>query len=553
MLPAGVFRFTLTGIGTPDMNATAVQIVDAEGNEIAPGAQGTLNLVTALNFQNIGASSFTEGTRAQGGQRYVSFSYRIRNNTGGPISNLTLIPNTSASTIAGTPFISLLLFNGSAANSAIAAQIVPTGSVALDQNFAMISPYPDVIQAFTEAEVAAIVPPAGVTGFFPYGFVVRNRLNPNTRVLSTAVDANDYGGVLTFAFRYPMQATSTADPFTITFDATAFQDTETRVTESIEEGQDPAAVTRLRNLATALAATTTSVLNGSSAMDAAVPDYPGQRQICSVRTAGTSGSPVTFINNLGAYTKVTLLYPGETMDPCAAYFRSGTVGRPATNVAFPVQLRATDRYGNTKTVIGASEPARLEQTSGPAAVFSAPTTFAAGVASTTVTFTDYGASVLAGVALRLRDTRPSSVFGITRTWTAGAGTTNWNTGGNWDSGAVPMSQDSVYIPAAAPLDPALVANVAVEGVIVEDIATIALGAFNLTANANVTTGTSGGITNSSGQLILTGTAKTIQGVVPRIRVTGTYSLTANLTARAPIQVDAGRLTASGFRVQASSN
>jgi len=95
--------------------------------------------------------------------------------------------------------------------------------------------------------------------------------------------------------------------------------------------------------------------------------------------------------------------------------------------------------------------------------------------------------------------------------------------------------------------------VSVEGVTVEDVALIALGAFNLTANANVTAGLTGGITNTSGQLILTGTAKTVQGKLPRLRVTGTYSLTGNTTARAPIQVDAGRLTASAFRLQAESN
>ena len=457
LLPAGMFRFTVTGIGTSEMSATATQIADAEGNAIAAGAQGALNLVTALQFEAVSVSTFTEGARTQGGQRYLTFTYRVRNNSGAPISNLHLIPNTSASTISGTPWLTLKLFNGANADPAIAQTIVPTGAVALNESFRMVSIYPDVINAFTEAEIAALVPPAGVTGFFPYGFVVRNRLNPNTRLLPATADPNEFAGILTFAWRFPQQATAAQDPFSLSFDAIAYQDTETRVTESIEEGQDAAAITRLRNLATALAATTTTVLNGSSAMDPAVPDYPGQRQICGVRTAGTSGAPTSTITRVGAYTTIGIYYPGEVVDACAAYFRSGSPSRPATNVAYTVTMRAMDRYGNVKTAI--TELAELDQVSGPTYTVEPAANFVAGERSRLITYTDYGTSVLAGIGTRLQNTRLSPVLGVTRTWTAGAGTTDWHTNNNWSPAAVPMQLDSVYIPVAAPLDPILAANV----------------------------------------------------------------------------------------------
>lgn len=143
------------------------------------------------------------------------------------------------------------------------------------------------------------------------------------------------------------------------------------------------------------------------------------------------------------------------------------------------------------------------------------------------------------------------VHGITRVWD-GSSDTNWDNKSNWVGNIVPVTADSVLIPVAAPLDPSLVSNVQVDGVTVEDVATLNINAFNLTATGNVTTGLSGGITNTSGQVILAGVAKTVQGVLPRVRVTGTYSLTANLTTRAPVQVDAGRLTVSAFRLQSSS-
>jgi hypothetical protein len=294
------------------------------------------------------------------------------------------------------------------------------------------------------------------------------------------------------------------------------------------------------------------VLNGSSAMDAAVADYPGQRQICSPRTAGTAGAPLNTIVSPGAYSDLMILRPGETMNTCSAYFRSGSPGRPATNVPFTVTVNAVDRYGNVKTAQVDSVVLSQLGTSVPA-TYGPRTALVSGSANLIVTYSDYGLSQLLAVGKRVKGDYPINVAGVTRIWTAGAATTNWNTNVNWSPAAVPMTLDSVYIPASAALDPALVANVQVEGVIVEEVALIALGAFNLTATANVTAGLTGGITNTTGQLILAGTARTVQGRLPRIRVTGTYSLTGNVTARAPIQVDAGRLTASAFRLQAESN
>jgi hypothetical protein len=98
----------------------------------------------------------------------------------------------------------------------------------------------------------------------------------------------------------------------------------------------------------------------------------------------------------------------------------------------------------------------------------------------------------------------------------------------------------------------LAANVTVMGVTVEDVAIIGMNAFDLTANANVSAGLTGGITSTTGRLILGGTAMTVQGRLPRLRVTGTYSLSANVTARAPVEVAAGRLTSSTYRLQAEN-
>jgi hypothetical protein len=185
-------------------------------------------------------------------------------------------------------------------------------------------------------------------------------------------------------------------------------------------------------------------------------------------------------------------------------------------------------------------------------VVGGPVALVSGSAALAITYTDYGTSLLTAIGKRLTGNRTIPVAGVTRTWTAGAGTTDWHTANNWSPAAVPMYLDSVYVPLSAPLDPVIAANVSILGVTVEDGATISQGAFDLTAGGSVSTGFSGGITNTSGRLFLTGIAQTVTGKLPPLRVTGTYSLSANVNARAAIQVDAGRLTVSAVRLQADS-
>jgi hypothetical protein len=537
-LPIGVFEFTMSGIGSAEMSGSALSI-----SALTPVAAG-------LQFELVSGSSFTEGVRGQGGHRYVTFVYRVRNGTGAPLDNVTLIPVTSGTTLAGSPFTSISLFNGSPANPTLANKIVPTGAAVLGQDGRMLAPYADVLQAYEEAEVAAITLPAGRTGIFPYGFVVRSP-HYGGRTLPVATDATDFAGTLTFAFRIPLLASSSVDAFAATFQALAVQDSERRMTESIEEAGDTAAVRRLRERAVAIGATTVTVLNGSGRMAPAVPNYPGQRQICSLRTAGTAASPLTFVTEPGPFSELFLLRPNENLDACAANFRSGEPGRPATNVAFELRVRAMDRYGNLRTAD--TSTVRLEQT-GASATMPAPAKLVAGQRTVTITYTDYGTSQVTAVSRPARGWQTVPVFGVTRVWTAGAGTTNWSTGGNWQHGAVPMHLDSVHIPnpPLQPFYPVLVNNVSVQGVLVDNGATISLGPFDLSAGGNVATGTSGGIDGATGRLMLTGVAKTVRGNVPRVRVSGTYSLDGNLTARAPLRVESGRLRSGSFRIRATS-
>lgn len=170
-----------------------------------------------------------------------------------------------------------------------------------------------------------------------------------------------------------------------------------------------------------------------------------------------------------------------------------------------------------------------------------------------------------------RGKKPMNVSRIRRYWTGAAGTTNWETGANWLPDSVkPEPQDTAVVtdtlPVAGTPYPALFQNESIGGVEVEDLTpggtvpSISLGSFNLTASGDVCTNAgpcagafvsgSANINSTSGSLVLTGIARTMRGVFPRINVlNGTYSLNGNVTVDQRIQVQGGRITNTAFRLQ----
>jgi hypothetical protein len=142
-----------------------------------------------------------------------------------------------------------------------------------------------------------------------------------------------------------------------------------------------------------------------------------------------------------------------------------------------------------------------------------------------------------------------AVSGTTRTWT-GAASADWANGANWGGGFVPAAADSVSIPIGVPNFPALTGAVAVRGVSVADAATLSLGAFDLTANDNVATGSTAGsgILATTGTLVLAGTASTVHGRIPSFLVTGDYTLDGDVAAVARGQVDLGKLVSPSYNL-----
>ncbi|HYR12546.1 MAG TPA: hypothetical protein VEQ60_32455 [Longimicrobium sp.] len=542
----GVFEITITGMAGPTGMSASVQAVPY-------GPSQTLSPVTfsGLTLEVISSGRFTHGARGSG-QRYVTATMLVRNATGAAVQNLTFVPAIGTTTIGATPFRNVILYDGTPADSAMVAKMVPTGAVALADDGGLKATLVDVLQVFEQSELSGIPLTAPDTSLLPYGFVVRNRRNPGTRVLPSTTDPNEYAGIFTYAFRHPLPAASTSDPNSYSFRVYAVEDSETRMTESIEEAQDTAAVRMIRDRAAALGATTVTVLAGSPAAGPDVPDYPGQRQICTVRAAGPSNAPTATITEPGAYTRVMVLRPGESVDGCAAHFRSGTPARPAVGVPFTLTATAMDLYGNVMTT--AVDSVRLESVSGGYATFGPRAALVSGQAAIQATYgyASYGTSVLRAVGRRNEGLLSLLVSGVTRTWTGNVSTDGAN-GANWDLGTPPGAQDTLYIPAGRPFSLVATASAPVGGVILDNGATFDLGSYDLTVSSIAWAGTTGGITSTTGRLILAGTGtSSIKGNLPRMQVTGSYTLAGPVISRARIELAGGRLRTVGHRLQTTS-
>ena len=561
LTPMGLVEVTINGLGEGRATATATGL----NADLTPTQNGAGTANGTLQLEQVTTGSFTEGTRGVDGQRYMYATFRVRNaqSDGTPYDtprrNVTFVAVSTATSLPGTPVSVMRRFDGSEADAAIAPLVVPTGAVALGDSLQMRSLRPDVLQAFTEAEVAAIPVPAAVTNVFPYGFVVSNPNDGASRGLPANPAPNQFDGLVTFAFRVPMQASdagttngATKDVFTLTMRFLAVDDSETRLTESMEE-QTNAARASIATRASALGATMVTVLNGSPTTypTGAPRTYPGRRQICGLRTAGVSGAPLGTVTAPGAYSHLAFYTLSETMDGCAPLFRTGEPSRPAVGVDFAVRVYSMDRYGNRLTAIADTASLRSQTLTAPPIVTHSPAApLVNGEATLSARYGDYGRDTLYAVGRRTRGAFPIDIMGMVRTWTAGGGNTDWNDPANWSPGR-PFPQDTVSIPlTGSGIYPELDANETIGGVIVADDARITLGSFNLTATSSVQSAPfSGGIVSTSGRLLLTGIGQSLSGRVPRLRVTGSYSLTGNLQTVAPLQTQAGRLRNTAFRIR----
>jgi hypothetical protein len=311
----GMMEITISGIGTPTMSASALPV--RPGALLASGASFALTPVeqggeTGIQLEPYSSGSFTHGERGKGGVRYVYATYRVRNASADstpyttPRENLTFLAASTNKTLGETAVSQLRRFDGVALDALAATGIQPTGAAMEGPAGEVVSRMPDVLQVLTEAELAPLqaLAPAGVE-LFPYGFVVRHAASTATRTLAPGPAPGDVEGVVTFAFKLPLQASAAEDPFTVSAIFLAVDDDETRVTPSLEE-QSPAGESAFLARAQALGATMKTVLPSGCSL---LGDPKDTRMVCPVRTAGPSAGPVATMVDV-----VVLRSPASTAD-----------------------------------------------------------------------------------------------------------------------------------------------------------------------------------------------------------------------------------------------
>lgn len=292
----GLVEISLTGIGTPQMRASAAPPEPADA-----GARLGLTPVSeagrsGIQLRALSSGTFTYGVRgAAGSYRYIFVTFEVRNASTSGVAyttarkNLTFIAVATSATISGTAVKEILKFDGTPASTSDAQNWIPTGAayLTIPQTISALSA--DVLQVFTETEAASFGVPAGVTAF-PYGFMTRHATATDTRTLPANPAAGVYDGFVTFAFKVPLPVAQSNDPYSVKLMVMAVDDSETRVTQSVEERDAPSQAAFDAKV-TALSATGVTLLTGGS--------YSGtvaKRTLCGVRASGTVAVPIAYVN-----------------------------------------------------------------------------------------------------------------------------------------------------------------------------------------------------------------------------------------------------------------
>ena len=250
-----------------------------------------------IQLEPLSVGSFTVGSRGDGGYRYVSATYRVRNAQADstaydtPRQNLTFYAVSTSGTLGKTPFSRLARFDGSAA-ATDPATILPTGAARLDPTTGEVrAAAADVLQVVSEEEAARLLDlaVADTETVFPYGFVVRNPADPTSRTLPANPAEDEFDGLVTFAFKIPLASSSADDPFTVSAVFMAVDEDDVVVTQSLEE-QTPEGQAAFEARATALGASRVTLLPGGT-FGGAAPI----RTVCTVRTAGTTLAPTAYL------------------------------------------------------------------------------------------------------------------------------------------------------------------------------------------------------------------------------------------------------------------
>ncbi len=302
----GLMKITVSGLGT-NAPTSQVELLSPGAAAGGPQPRAITTAPSGIDIKQTAASSVDVGTRGSGGMRYFNAVYSVRNaqfcNKPGTCTaygvarqNLTLLAARTSTNIDDTGVFGLYRFDGTADTPSIALGILPSHGAILNGTGTgvLVQPGYESMQVYSEAEISGIALDPGATGLLPYGYVVKNVSTPGSRALPANPAVNQFDGQLAFSFKVPLQTVQTDDPYTVMLIVQVVDDSNTRVTQSVEE-QTPAGDAVATARAAALGSTDLAVLGGRVA-ETNIGD-----PICTVRTAGPSppSAPTATLVNHG--------------------------------------------------------------------------------------------------------------------------------------------------------------------------------------------------------------------------------------------------------------
>ncbi len=282
----GLLEVSFTGIGG-NLSASVSRL---------PQTRTITDLGDGIQLKMLSRGSFDLGTRGLDGVRYLSATFKVRNANASGLpynsdrQNLSLVAVSTPNTLEGSAVRNLEKFDGTPADTALALAIKPTHGMAGNALGLVVQPSLEDFQVFDKTDLLPLGRPPGVSDLLEYGFVVRcvDHCTPGSRTLLANPAPDQFDGRVTVAVRLPLAASPKDDPFRFSMLFEVVDDSNTRVTQSLEEQSDNnLAQTR----AAALFNAKTVALPGSQ--------LPVRKQ-CTVRLAGSSIAPKALLVNGGA-------------------------------------------------------------------------------------------------------------------------------------------------------------------------------------------------------------------------------------------------------------
>jgi hypothetical protein len=204
-----------------------------------------------------------------------------------------------------------------------------------------------------------------------------------------------------------------------------------------------------------------------------------------------------------------------------------------------VTVQAKDQYGNDVTVGGATVALSTDLgTVGPVTdagngTYTADLTHTGANGTATVTGTLNGTPITDNAQVSFQ------AGGIQRTWTGLAGS-GWNTAGSWSPRGTPTTSDTIVINGGGTQPQVTDADKTILRLVMTSAGgTLDLNGFRLTITGDAVA--SGG-TVSDGTVVMSGSARTIQGTFPSLLVTGSAAASGSTRAKGAVTVTNGTLT-----------